>query len=187
MHANRFTCTEMHAHAQINRLFMVGFSASCHNGILIPAESRQCCRYIISIITSPRIPVGWELKGGCIFSLIHNTHASIMRRVAIRERVQSCTAHLRAVKSLWAATLTQPFRLCCWSPNPQKRRHTCTHTHNDKSRHTHTHAPFVKLCAVLCRGVVVKPCMAAGEKVSRLKAWGYISLNDGQVREMVSP
>jgi len=76
-------------------------------------------RSIISIVA-----VGWELKGCCAPSLIHNTHThTLLSWVATGGRVQSHTAHLRAVKS-WRATAPTPWRcaLCSSSPGVAWRR-----------------------------------------------------------------
>lgn len=70
-----------------------------------------------------------------------------MRWVAIRGGLQSCTAHLRAMKSLWATALRLPFRLCCLFLRAcvPLRFGTLTGWHV-QNKDNDTHAALFKLC-----------------------------------------
>lgn len=107
-----------------------------------------------------------------------------MRWVAIRGRLQSCTAHLRAVKSLWATALRLPFRLCCLSQSSKahERTETLTGWHMFRTKtptHMHLFSSFVSIvskCHVTPRGCQRKDVIAYSMRHSNDSSQTHLSL-----------
>ncbi len=159
-----YACAHAHLHTDVYTLsysrIYNEFTASCHNGILIPAESVQCfqLQWIISMVTCPRGPEGWELKGGCVFSLIQttnthtHTHTHFHNETRSNER-EGANLHSppESCEIITSYRVKTAFQIMLSVPKPSKSTHTHMHMRTNTStpvqNNRHTREPLFKLCA----------------------------------------